>query len=169
MKTNWSYIIKEVLVSAAFLLALFSILAFLGWLILMAGTASAHAYDYPPKEYRHTPTVPYEIRDVPFGHIAEKCANVIRVETRAACQTWEGPVCVVYLPIVERPRRRSVRSNRGGRAVRYVRASRGLSWGERERLRIHELAHCNRWTHPVRGNVVFPTREDDGVALEGRP
>lgn len=137
-------------------------------LSIFAYASYALAFDYPPEEYRYTPTVPYEVRDVPLSQISEKCASVIHVDTRTACQTWEGALCVIYLPIVEPARRRSVRSRRGGRAVRYVRASSGLSWAVRETLRIHEEAHCNGWRHPVRGNVVFPSRSTATLDLQDK-
>jgi len=102
---------------------------------LAASIPLAFAYDYPPEEYKRPPTMPVVVTVVPASQVATVCAHVIRVETRDACQQMAFGSCHIF--------------------IREM--STDFRWGPYQRLLEHELAHCNGWTHPVRGNRVYPT------------
>lgn len=98
-------------------------------------TGAAYAYDYPPEEYTHAPTVEVAITHQTLGETMRDCERLINETGRWGCMRFIGETCVVYLP------------EQGG----------AVSWASYERMRVHELAHCNGWAHPVRGNRVLPT------------
>jgi len=113
---------------------------------IIVATHTALAFDYPPKEYIHEPEMEVVINRQPLGETIRACEYLTGVQTRWACQTFVGDTCVIYLP------------ERGA----------AVTWASLEILTEHEKAHCNGWTHPVRRNVIYPSRETIVAHTEGR-
>ena len=110
--------------------------------LAMVGITQAFAYDYPPEEYTHEPIVAVHITHKTLGKTMRACEQLINQTNLWGCMRFIGETCVVYLP------------EQGG----------PVSWANYQRMREHELAHCNGWKHPVRGNRVYPT----SVSLDPR-
>lgn len=113
---------------------------------VIISTHSALAFDYPPEEYTHEPEMEVVINRQPLGETIRACEYLTGVQTRWACQTFVGDTCVIYLP------------ERGA----------AVTWASLQILTEHEKAHCNGWTHPVRGNTLYPSRTSVVAHTEDR-